>query len=59
LEVPFVSEELSPGRIAHDNFDAKTALRLVIPFANVGDAGKDHRKGKTEKPFVKALRARP
>src|ERR1700731_2078584 len=58
LEIPFVPEESSPGRIADDNLDAKAALSFVVPFANIGDAGKDHWEGKTQQPLVKGLRAR-
>src|SRR5213594_584400 len=54
-----ITEERTPGSIVNVNLDAVLLDIVVIPFAHIGDSGKEQRKGKADEPFVESLCARP
>src|SRR5579862_2560436 len=52
-----IAEEWTPEFVADADLDTKLGHGVVIPFADLGDAGKNQWKTKSDRPFVKALRA--
>src|SRR5258706_15273719 len=53
-----IAEERSPDAVAHVNLDAEALRLVIVPLADLGDARKQQRKGKGDRPLVEALGAR-
>jgi hypothetical protein len=49
---------MAPPPVADIHLDAKQALRLIVPFADIGDPAKHHRESEPDRALIEALLAR-
>src|SRR5579864_762079 len=57
VEGSAIAEQRPPAPVAHGDLDAEAVAGVVVPFADLGDAGESEREGEGDAALVEALLA--